>query len=113
MNLILSHESVSVNGKSIPKVYGGFGAGQASILAKQVAEIHGYEVKRINELMNNNLDWFDEGIDYLDLKPFIAKAYSGVVSNDPSEFLIKSGFYPKIEVKICMRLDYRFFLSEP
>jgi hypothetical protein len=79
MNLILSHESVSVNGKSIPKVYGGFGAGQASILAKQVAEIHGYEVKRINELMNNNLDWFDEGIDYLDLKSFITRVCPGII----------------------------------
>ncbi|MEK7482772.1 MAG: ORF6N domain-containing protein [Planctomycetota bacterium] len=63
MNLTLSNEKVLVNGKSIPKIYGGFGNNQPSILAKQVAEIHDYEVKRINELVNNNLDWFDEGTD--------------------------------------------------
>lgn len=94
MNLILSRETVTVNGKSIPKIYGGFGVGQPVILAKQVAEIHEYEVREINQLVNKNLDWFDEGIDYLDLKPFISNTYPGVISNDPSEFLIKSGFYP-------------------
>jgi hypothetical protein len=67
MNLILSHEFVTVNGKSIPKVYGGFGAGQASILAKQVAEIHGRELFKINQLINNNRDWYEEGIDIINL----------------------------------------------
>jgi hypothetical protein len=109
MELVLSSETVTINGKTIPKIYGGFGPGQPAILAKQVAEIHGYEVKRINELVNNNLDWFDEGIDYLDLKKLvISRASRGVVSNDPSGFLIKSGFYPTTQALGGAKYIYLF-----
>ena len=112
MNLTLSNEKVMVNGKSIPKIYGGFGIGQPVILAKQVAEIHEYTVKQINQLVYKNSDWFDEGIDYLDLKsinsstcpgvisnypsaePAISRVASEAISNDPLEFLVKSGLYP-------------------
>ncbi|MEK7487370.1 MAG: hypothetical protein AABZ60_23820 [Planctomycetota bacterium] len=67
MNLILSHEKVLINGKSIPKIYGGFGSGQPAILAKQVATIHGRELFKINQLINSNLDWYEEGIDIINL----------------------------------------------
>ncbi len=71
--LTLSNEVVTINGRPVKKIYGGFGDNQPCILAKQVAELHGQELKRINELINNNLDWFEEGIDYVNL---------AVVSND-------------------------------
>lgn len=93
MKLTLSSETVTINGQTIPKVYGGFCAGQPAILAKQVAKIHEYEVKKINELVNKNIDWFDEGIDYINLKSMASRDSQGVVSKDPLEFLIKSGFY--------------------
>ena len=64
--------------------YAGFSAGQPAILAKQVAEIHDYEVREINQLVNKNLNWFDEGIDYIDLKSINSKSYPVVISNDPS-----------------------------
>ncbi|MDM8551956.1 ORF6N domain-containing protein [Desulfobacterales bacterium HSG2] len=48
---------------------------QPAILGKQVAELHDYELRHVNELVVNNLEWFDEGIDFIDLK-------SAIVTND-------------------------------
>jgi hypothetical protein len=102
MNLILSHESVTVNGKSIPKIHGGFGIGQPSILAKQIADLHGYELREINQIINNNLTWFDEGIDFIDLK-------SVIIQDDHSvkDCLIK--FYSK---KGLSRSNYIYLFSQ-
>jgi len=66
-NLTIANETININGKSIQKIYGGFGNNQPCILAKQIAEIHGYEVKEINRAINNNLDFFENGIDYINL----------------------------------------------
>jgi len=93
MELILGKENITINGKTIPKIYGGFGDRQPALLVRQIAKIHCYEVKKLNQLINKNLDWFDKGIDYIDLKPAISKDSPGVISNDPSEFLITSGMY--------------------
>jgi very-short-patch-repair endonuclease len=71
MQLILSEQTVTINGKPIPKVYGGFGNNQPSILAKQIADLHDYKLKEINQIINNNLNWFDEGIDFIDLKSVV------------------------------------------
>ena len=58
----------SFMGKEIPVVEGGFGEGQKVILAKTIAEIHGMNLGKINQLINNNIDEFEDGIDILDLK---------------------------------------------
>lgn len=58
----------SFMGKEIPVIEGGFGEGKKVILAKTIAEIHDVEVKKVNELINKNLNEFDFGIDILDLK---------------------------------------------
>ena len=55
-------------GKEIPVIEGGFGEDQKVMLVKTVAEIHGAAPKKVNELINNNLDEFEFGIDILDLK---------------------------------------------
>lgn len=55
-------------GKQVPVIEGGFGIGQKVVLAKTVAEIHEVGLRKINELINNNIDEFEEGIDILDLK---------------------------------------------
>ena len=91
-----------VNGKSIPKIYGGFGIGQPSILAKQIADLHGYELREINQIINNNLTWFDEGIDFIDLK-------SVIILDDHSvkDCLIK--FYTK---KGLSRSNYIYIFSQ-
>ena len=60
MQKVLDQQEVKV-------IEGGFDENQRVMLAKTIAEIHGVELKRINELINNNLDEFEFGIDILDL----------------------------------------------
>ena len=53
--------------QEVKVIEGGFDENQRVMLAKTIAKIHGVELKRINELINNNLDEFEFGIDILDL----------------------------------------------
>jgi len=61
---------VKVCGLEVPNIYGGFGEDQKVILAKTVAEIHNVELKAINQNINRHIkdDYFEEGIDFIDLK---------------------------------------------
>lgn len=85
-------KNLIVNGKQefmgieIPVIEGGFGEGQKVVLAKTVAEIHEIEIKHLNELINNNLEEFNNDFDILDL--------SLVVDNDQSikKLLLSSGY---------------------
>ena len=54
-------------GIDIPIIEGGFGENCRVITAKTIAEIHEVGVKRINELINNNLKRFKKNIDIIDL----------------------------------------------
>lgn len=55
-------------GIEIPIIEGGFGENQKVILAKTISEIHGQPLKKINQLINENIDEFEVGVDILDLK---------------------------------------------
>ena len=66
-------------GFNIPVIEGGFGENQKVMLAKTIAEIHDIELKTINQLINNNIDEFEVGIDILDLK---GNENFKVISND-------------------------------
>lgn len=55
-------------GKEIPVIEGGFGEGQKVVLAKTIAEIHEVKTDKINDLINNHIDEFEDGIDILSLK---------------------------------------------
>lgn len=55
-------------GKEIPVISGGFGEGCKVISINTIAKIHDAQVKKINELINNNIDEFEDGVDILDLK---------------------------------------------
>ena len=55
-------------GMEIPVIEGGFGKDQKVILAKTIAEIHGMKLFKVNELINNNIEEFENGVDILDLK---------------------------------------------
>ena len=55
-------------GQAIPVIEGGFGEGEKVILVKDIAKIHNTRVAKINELINNNIDEFEFGIDILDVK---------------------------------------------
>ncbi|BDU83542.1 hypothetical protein SNUCP4_31320 [Clostridium perfringens A] len=68
MNNLVLKEKQEFMGIEIPVIEGGFGEGQKVILVKTVAEIHEQPLKKINELINNNIGEFEPGIDILDLK---------------------------------------------
>lgn len=53
-------------------IEGGFGENKKSMLVKDIALIHGKEVKEVNRLINNNIRRFKNGIDLLDLKQVIS-----------------------------------------
>lgn len=55
-------------GIDIPVIEGGFGENQKVILAKTIAEIHNQPLKKINQLINDNIEEFEFGVDILDLK---------------------------------------------
>lgn len=55
-------------GIDIPVIEGGFGENQKVILVKTISEIHNQPIKKINQLINDNIDEFEFGIDILDLK---------------------------------------------
>lgn len=73
MNNLEVRGTQNFKGIEIPVIEGGFGEGQKVILAKTIAEIHGVELKKVNELINNNLDEFEFGVDILDLKQVVCK----------------------------------------
>jgi len=65
--LTLSGELVFIEGHPVEKIHGGFGDSQPCILAKQVAELHNYDLGEINRIVNRNAGWFEDGIDIIDL----------------------------------------------
>ena len=55
---------------AIPNIEGGFGPNQRAILAKDVAEFHDRELSDVNRRINDNLEKFEEKIDYIDVKEY-------------------------------------------
>ncbi|SPJ44060.1 ORF6C domain-containing protein [Leuconostoc carnosum] len=66
-----------VSGYEFTGIEGGFGDGTRGMLVRDIADIHGTTVKRINELINKNIKRFKNGIDIANLK-----SNSVVVLND-------------------------------
>lgn len=63
-------------GINIPVIHGGFGEDQKVILAKTVAEIHEMRVDKVNDLIRNNIEEFEIGVDLLDLKVNLGEVYN-------------------------------------
>ena len=61
-------------GIDIPIIYAGINGDEKVILTKTIADIHDMGLGHINELINNNLDEFEVGIDILDIKGSIDKS---------------------------------------
>ena len=76
MNKIIVRGTQNFMGMEIPVVEGGFGEGCKAMLAKTIAEIHNQPLKKINQLINENLDEFEFGIDILDLRPVLTEYQS-------------------------------------
>ena len=86
MNNLIVNGKQEFMGMEIPIIEGGFGEGQKVILAKTVAEIHNVEIRELNQLINNNLEEFNNDVDILDLAP--------IIDNDQSikKLLLSSGY---------------------
>lgn len=59
---------VNVKGMKFHDIEGGFGEGKKAMLVKEIAEIHGRELKVINQAINMNRSRFKENVDIVDLK---------------------------------------------
>ncbi|ACD22047.1 hypothetical protein FDE76_15590 [Clostridium botulinum] len=62
-----------VEGMKFHDIEGGFGESKKAMLAKEIAEIHRREVKKVNELINNNRKRFKDNVDIIDLKTGLSK----------------------------------------
>lgn len=66
-NLILKGKT-KVEGMEFNHIEGGFGEGKKSMLAKDIAEIHGRSLGEINRRINDNRKRFKSNVDIIDLK---------------------------------------------
>ncbi len=57
-----------IDGMKFHDIEGGFGEGKKAILVKEIAEIHGRDLKDINRNINKNISRFKKDIDIVDLK---------------------------------------------
>lgn len=64
--LIKIGQEKEIEGMKFHEIEGGFGENKKSILAKEIAKIHGRELRKINELINNNRKRFKDHIDVID-----------------------------------------------
>lgn len=58
----------NIDGYEFTGIEGGFGDGTRGMLVRDIAEIHGTTVKRINELIKKNIMRFKNGVDIVNLK---------------------------------------------
>lgn len=68
MNNLAVNGEVKVVGVTVPNINGGFGEGKKSMLAKHIAEIHGKELKHVNQIINENRNRFKDDVDIIDTK---------------------------------------------
>ncbi|EGT4147925.1 TPA: ORF6C domain-containing protein [Clostridioides difficile] len=60
--------TLEIEGMKFHDIEGGFGEDKKSMSVKDIAKIHNRELKHVNELINNNIKRFKDGIDILDIK---------------------------------------------
>ncbi|MGN5466613.1 ORF6N domain-containing protein [Lactiplantibacillus plantarum] len=85
-------------------IEGGFGSNKKAMLVKDIAKIHGKEVKYINKLINQNINRFKLGIDLIDLvsdekfKVLLMnlKFSSKAISNSNNIYLLSERGYSKL-----------------
>ena len=85
-------------------IEGGFGKEKKAMTVKDIAGIHGKEVKHVNELINRNINRFKNGIDLLDLKVVVLNDYNlevygfskMQVSKSPNLYILSERGYAKL-----------------
>lgn len=100
MNNIIVEGKQNFMGMEIPIISGGFGTGCKCMLVKTVAEVHNSRIDKINDLINNNREEFEDGIDIIDL-----------MSNENSLNLAKGlGFITNNRQKHCYLLSEQGYM---
>ncbi|MBC2004677.1 ORF6N domain-containing protein [Listeria booriae] len=88
-------------------IEGGFGEGKRAMTVKDIAKIHGKEVKHVNELINRNIKRFHNYIDILDLKVVVQNDHNFIrltdfglsnmqISKSPNIYLLSERGYSKL-----------------
>lgn len=78
----MNKDLLSVEGKQefmgveVTEITGGFGQGKKAVLAKDIAEIHGVELRMINQNINRNRKRFKDNVDIIDLKNSVTQSDS-------------------------------------
>lgn len=99
-NEIIVKGSQNFMGIEIPIVEGGFGENKKCISVNTVAEIHSTRIDKINEMISNNIDEFETGVDIIDL-----------MANDDSLNLAKGlGFITNNRQKHCYLLSEQGYM---
>lgn len=68
MDNIKVREIITIDNMKFHNIEGGFGNGKKAMLVKEIANIHGRELRLINEAINNNRKRFVDKVDIVDLK---------------------------------------------
>lgn len=68
MDKLIVKGLINIEGMKFHDIEGGFGKDKKAMLAKEIAEIHGRDIKDINRNINNNISRFKNGVDIIDLK---------------------------------------------
>lgn len=105
MNNLVIRGTQEFLGMNIPVVEGGFGEGQKCMLAKTIAEVHCEDLKRINQIINRNIDEFEFGVDILDLKETVTECNR---SESLVDMLLQAG-YSLQNIKVSKNI---YLLSE-
>ena len=79
-NKIIIGKIKELDGMKFHDIEGGFGKEKKAMLVKDIANIHGRELGKVNELINNNKIRFKDGIDITDFKanPFEGLGYENI-----------------------------------
>ena len=68
MNNVKINGLVTVADMKFHSIEGGFGKDKKAMLVKEIADVHGKDLKHVNELINRNRKRFKNNVDVIDLK---------------------------------------------
>lgn len=101
MNKVINTENINeievigiteVDGMKFHDIEGGFGESKKAMSVRDIAEIHSRELKHINELINNNIKRFKDGIDILDIKVSRSERPSNLKVSDLKSLSLEMGY---------------------
>ncbi|MEG0133038.1 MAG: ORF6C domain-containing protein [Clostridium sp.] len=65
---LINNGIINIEGMLFHSIEGGFGEGKKAMLVKEIAGLHGMDLKVVNQSINRNRKRFNDGMDIVDLK---------------------------------------------